>query len=294
MMLMLAVGAAALLAPMQDEQDTTVTVPQGTRLELEAHSGSITVRTWNRSAIQVSADPGSDRYRLTVEVRGGVARIGRDARRGRNRPDMSTDYRLTVPVWMDLELSSIEGDISVDNSQGKLSINTVEGGATVRGGRDFISVHSVEGDVTIDGARGRVEANSVDGGIFINNTDGEIFAETVDGDITMESVSSSDVEANTVDGNISYRGRVAPQGRYRLGSHDGDVTLEVPELSAVVSVSTFEGEFTSCGYPATVTRSGDREVPRTKRFRFTVGDGSGRVDLESFDGNIYLVKTGCR
>jgi DUF4097 and DUF4098 domain-containing protein YvlB len=292
MMLMLAVGAAALLAPMQNEQDTTVNVPQGTRLELDAHSGSITVRTWNRSAIQVSADPGSDRYRLSIEVVGGVARIGRDARRGRNHRDDETDYHLTVPVWMDLELSSVEGDISVDNSQGKLSINTVEGGATVRGGRDFISVHSVEGDVTIDGARGRVEANSVDGGIFINNTDGEIFAETVDGDITMESVSSSDVEANTVDGSISYRGRVAPQGRYRLGSHDGDVTLEVPELNAVVSVSTFEGEFTSCGYPATVTRSGDRA--KTKRFRFTVGNGGGRVDLESFDGNIYLVKTGCQ
>lgn len=290
MMLTLVVGAAALLAPMQ-EQDTTVTVPQGTRLELDAHSGSITVRTWNRNAIQVSADLGSDRYRVGVEVEGGVARIRRVANRGRSHPDFATDYRLTVPAWMDLELSSIEGDITVDNSQGKLSINSVEGGVSVRGGREFISVHSVEGDVTVEGARGRVEANTVDGGIMITNTDGAIFAETVDGDITMETVSSSDVEANTVDGNVSYRGRVVPEGRYRLGSHDGDITLEVPELSAVVSVSTFEGEFSTCGYPATVNNTGDRNK---KRFRFTVGSGGARVDLESFDGNIYLIKTGCQ
>lgn len=290
MMLTLVVGAAALLAPMQ--QDTTVTVPQGTRLELDAHSGSITIRTWNRNAIQVSADLGSERYRVGVEVEDGVARIRRVARRGMSHLDFATDYRLTVPVWMDLELSSIEGDVTVDNSQGKLSISSVEGGVSVRGGRDFISAHSVEGDVTVEGARGRVEANSVDGGIMISNTDGEIFAETVDGDIIMESVSSSDVEANTVDGNITYRGRVAPQGRYRLGSHDGDITLEVPELSAVVSVSTFEGEFSTCGYPATVTRSGEQS--NKKRFRFTVGNGGARVDLESFDGNVYLVKTGCQ
>ena len=289
-MLTLIVGAAALLAPVQ--QDTTVTVPQGTRLELDAHSGSIAVRTWNRNAIQVSADLGSERYRIGVEVEGGVARIRRVASRGRSHPDFATDYRLTVPVWMDLELSSIEGDITVDNSQGKLSINSVEGGVSVRGGRDFISVHSVEGDVTVEGARGRLEANTVDGGIMISNTDGEIFAETVDGDITMDAVSSSDVEANTVDGNISYRGRVTPQGRYRLGSHDGDITLEGPELSAVVSISTFEGEFSTCGYPATMTRSG--ESSNKKRFRFTVGSGGGRVDLESFDGNIYLIKTGCQ
>lgn len=289
MMLTLVVGAAALLAPQQ--QDTTVTVPQGTRLELDAHSGSIAVRTWNRNAIQVSADLGSDRYRIGVEVEDGVARVRRVASRGRGYPDFATDYRLTVPAWMDLELSSIEGDITVDNSQGKLSINSVEGGVSVRGGREFISVHSVEGDVTVEGARGRVEANTVDGGIMITNSDGEIFAETVDGDITMETVSSSDVEANTVDGNVSYRGRVVPQGRYRLGSHDGDITLEVPELSAVVSVSTFEGEFSTCGYPATINNAGDRSK---KRFRFTVGSGGARVDLESFDGNIYLVKTGCQ
>jgi DUF4097 and DUF4098 domain-containing protein YvlB len=292
MMLTLVVGAAALLAPMQLPQDTTVTVPQGTRLELDAHSGSISVRTWNRSAIQVSADLGSDRYRIGVEVEGGVARIRREARRGVSHPDLLTDYRLTVPVWMDLELSSVEGDITVDNSQGRLNLSTVEGGVRVRGGRDFVSIHSVEGDVVIDGTRGRLEANSVDGEILISNTEGEIFAETVDGDITMESITSSDVEANTVDGNISYRGRVVGQGRYRLGSHDGDITLEVPELNGVVSVSTFEGEFSSCGYPATVTGSGERSNKR--RFRFTVGSGGAQVDLESFDGNIYLVKTGCR
>lgn len=290
MMLTLVVGAAALLVPLQ--QDTTVPVPQGTRLELDAHAGSISVRTWNRNAIQVSADAGSERYRIGVEVAAGVARVRRVAQRGRNHLDLDTDYRLTVPVWMDLELSSVEGDITVDNSLGRLNLSTVEGGATVRGGREFISIHSVEGDVSIDGARGRVEANSVDGGIMISNTEGEIFAETVDGDITMEAAIASDVEANTVDGNITYRGRVAPRGRYRLGSHDGDITLEVPELNGVVSVSTFEGEFSSCGYPATATGSGERSNRR--RFRFTIGSGGAQVDLESFDGNIYLVKTGCQ
>jgi DUF4097 and DUF4098 domain-containing protein YvlB len=288
MLLTLVVGAA-LLTPMQ--QDTTVPVSQGTRLELDAHSSSISVRTWNRNAIQVSADLLSARDRIEVEVSGGVASIQRVNRHGEH-DDEATDYRLTVPTWMDLELSTVEGDIVVENSQGRVNANSVEGDVSVRGGKDFISIHSVEGEVTVDGARGRVEANTVDGGITISNTEGEIFAETVDGDITMESVRSSDAEANTVDGNISYRGHVAPQGRYRLGSHDGDITLEVPDLDAVVSVSTFEGEFSSCGYQATITRSNERSTQR--RFRFTVGNGGARVDLESFDGNIYLVKTGCQ
>jgi hypothetical protein len=60
----------------------------------------------------------------------------------------------------------------------------------------------------------------------------------------------------------------------------------------VVSISTFEGEFSSCGYTARMTNSGDRN--NRKQFRFTIGSGGARVDLESFDGNIYLVKTGCQ
>ncbi len=290
MLLTLAVGAAALLAPLQ--QDTTVTVSPGTRLELDAHDGSISVRTWNRNAIQVSADFQSGQGRVSVEVSGGVARVGRTSRRGYDHDDNSADYRLTVPAWMDLELSSIEGDITVENSQGRINANSVEGSVTVRGGRDFVSIHSVEGEITVEGTRGRLEANSVDGGIMITNVEGQIFAETVDGDITMENARTSEVEANTVDGNIAYRGRVAPGGRYRLSSHDGDITLDVPELSGTVSISTFEGDFMPCGFQATTTPG--RVRSNNRRFSITIGTGNTRVDLESFDGNIYLVKTGCQ
>ena len=30
-----------------------------------------------------------------------------------------------------------------------------------------------------------------------------------------------------------------------------------------------------------------------KRFRFTLGTGSARIDMESFDGTMYLRKPGC-
>ena len=285
MILTLAVGAAALLTPIQ--QDTTVPVPTGTRLELDSHAGDIVVRTWNRNAIQVSADL-TDRDRIAVEINGGVATIKRVSRR---MVHLSTDYRLTVPIWMDLELSSVNGNITVENSEGRVSANSVEGNVTVRGGREFVSVHTVEGEVLIGGVRGRLEANSVDGGIMINDVDGAIFAESVDGDITMEDVTSADVEANTVDGNISYRGSVTRQGRYRLGSHDGDIVLEVPDMSAEISVSTFEGELETCGFPAVTRPAEDRN---NRRLRFTIGGGGARIDLETFDGNIYVVKTGCR
>jgi len=282
----LAVGAL-LLTPIQ--QDTTVAVSPGTRLELSSHSGEIVVRTWNRNAIQVSADL-PYRERLEVEISRGVAEVRRSSHNGDD--DETIDYRLTVPTWMDLELATVEGDITVEGTQGKVTLTSVEGNVTVRGGKEFISVHSVEGDISVDGAIGRVEMNSVDGGITVTNVRGAVYAETVDGDITLDDIVSADVETNTVDGNILYRGNIDRNGRYRFDSHDGDITLEAPDINATLSVSTFDGEFQACGYQVTLT--GQKERTNRKRFRATVGNGGAQIDLESFDGNIYLVKPGCR
>lgn len=286
MLMTLMTGALLALAPMQ--QDTTVPVQPGTRLQLNAHQGEIIVRTWNRNAVQASADL-SSRDRLEVSVEGNVVRVRSASRRGAPRV---TDYRLTVPVWMDLELGTVSGDIRVDGTEGRVTATSVEGNVTVHGGREFVSIHSIEGEVEAIGIRGRLEVNSVDGNIVVGDVVGAIYAETVDGAITLDRVQSDNVEASTVDGDIIYRGPIARSGRYKLGSHDGNITLEVPEpLNATVSTSTFSGDFTTCGY--TVTLSGNGSYSK-RRFRFSLGDGSARIDLESFDGTIAINKPGCR
>lgn len=284
MILTLAVGAL-LLSPLQ--QDTTVAVSPGTRLELNSQEGEIVVRTWNRNAIAVSTDL-TGRDRIVVDVSGGVAEIRQPSRHRHE----AVDYRLTVPVWMELALGTVEGGITVEGTQGRLNLSSVEGNVTVRGGREFVSIQAVEGDVSVDGAIGRVEVNSVDGGIMLSDVRGAIYVQTVDGDITLTGVQSADAEASTVDGNILYRGPIESSGRYRLDSHDGDITLEAPQINATLSVSTFEGEFVACGYQVTLT--GRQQAEGKKRFRATIGSGDAKIDLETFDGNIYLVKPGCR
>jgi len=283
MFLTLAVGAATLLALPQ--QDTVVAVSPGTRLALHTHTGSITVQTWDRNAVQVAGD--GSRARLGVEVTGNLARI---VSRGRRGP-VETDYRITVPAWMDLELSTVDGDIRVTGLQAQAKLTSVEGDVILRGGRDFVAVHSVEGEVLVENVTGRVEVNSVEGAIRLLNVNGPVYAEAVDGDITMDGIQSADVGASTVDGQVVYRGTIQPRGRYRLGSHDGDVTLEVASLDAVIEVSTFAGGFEACGHQPVVTGNQGRN---RRRFQATVGNGSAQVDLESFDGTIHLVKPGCR
>ena len=90
-----------------------------------------------------------------------------------------------------------------------------------------------------------------------------------------------------MNGDVGYDGPIRNGGRYTLSSHNGDVTLAMPESSsATVSVSTFNGEFES-EFPVTL-----REARKGKRFSFTIGGGSAQVSLESFQGTVQLVRPG--
>ncbi len=66
------------------------------------------------------------------------------------------------------------------------------------------------------------------------------------------------------------------------------MTFSVPEGSGLtVSIATFDGSLHP-SFPVTL-RGGIGQLTE-----FTIGDGSARVELETFDGDIYLIRPGER
>jgi DUF4097 and DUF4098 domain-containing protein YvlB len=275
--------AVAMLALVQsDGTDTTIAVQRGQRLEMRAHTGEITVRSWERGAVRVRADlePGA---RLDIGQGTTVLSVGASGRRG---PPPSTDYELTVPAWMPVMLNGVNVSMHVAGVQAPISVETVDGDVDVTGGEGNVSLRSVQGAVTLTGGKGRLSVGSVNSDVVVRGASGEIRAETVNGEIRLERIESDEVDANTVNGDIIYDGGIRKNGSYRFATHNGDVTVTVPEgADAIVSVSSFEGDFES-SFPVTLRER------RGRRFNFTLGSGSARVDLESFQGTIRLVRPG--
>lgn len=281
MLLILATVASLGLA---QQTDTTVSVRQGQRLDFGNFSGTVTIKTWRQNRVRVRASHGS-RARIEVSTEGPTVSIESQGRHG----PTSVDYDIVVPVWMPIAVQgSPSSDVTIEGTEAEVSVETVEGSVHVVGGTGNITLHSVDGDVSLSEAKGHIELNSVDGGIEIRNCSGDIQAETVDGDVIMLGIESADVEANTVDGTIEYDGSIQDRGRYRLTTHSGDVSISVPEkTNATVAVSTFSGSI-DASFPLTMMGA----TPTRHRFNFTLGSGSARVDLESFDGTIRLRRPG--
>jgi DUF4097 and DUF4098 domain-containing protein YvlB len=272
-----------LLLALLQQIDSTVPVERGQRLEVSSYAGDITVTTWSRNAVRVQAEPGG---RTTVEIDRSATSVTVRTQ-GRRGPPSLVDLQITAPTWMALDLSGVNTDISVVGARGPVSVETVQGQVDVEGGAGLVSLQSVQGSVSLSGAKGRLEVNSVNEDVVVRGSSGEVTAVTVNGDITLSRVDATSVMANSVNGELDYDGTIRNSGRYALSTHNGDITITVPEGSnAAVSVATFNGDFAS-EFPVTLT-----ETRKGKRFSFTLGTGSAQMTLESFQGTIELVRPG--
>ncbi|MGH7580020.1 MAG: DUF4097 family beta strand repeat-containing protein [Gemmatimonadales bacterium] len=272
-----------LLLALLQQIDSTVPVERGQRLEINTYAGEIAVKTWNRNAVRVVADP--DR-RAVIEIDRSATQVSVRTQRQRGGPSM-VDLQVTAPAWMALDLSGVYTDVSIAGARGPISVETVQGEVDVEGGDGLVSLQSVQGSVSLRGAKGSIEVHSVNEDVGVSASSGEVTAETVNGDVTLSRVDGSGVTATSVNGDLDYDGPIRDGGRYAFSTHNGDITLTVAEgTNASVAVSTFNGEFASA-FPVTLT-----ETRKGKRFSFRLGSGSAQVTLESFQGTIELVRPG--
>jgi DUF4097 and DUF4098 domain-containing protein YvlB len=106
----------------------------------------------------------------------------------------------------------------------------------------------------------------------------------------LDGIESDDVRAETTSGGVFFDGTIVDGGRYTLSTHSGDVVVAMQEgVNGTFSVSTFSGNLDTA-FPVTVTGTRRRGRP----FSFTLGDGSARVELQSFSGDIELTRRGNR
>lgn len=271
--------AALAAAPVQAPSDTTIRVDRGTRLDVDNHRGEVVIAGWDRDAVRVRSDL-SSRQVLEVNTGGSVLRLRPRTIQGGPR---DADIVITVPRWMDVRVHGNQVDVDIRGTEAEVSVETVGGDVTVRGGAGLIAIRTVQGEIDVTGATGRVEVLSTNEDITLADIAGDIYVEGTNGDITLRGIRSTSTRVTTVNGDLAYDGTIRDNGRYVFSTHNGDVTLTVPaNVNATVSVGTYHGEFES-DFPVRLTGT-----TRDRSFTFTLGSGSARIELESFNGEIRL------
>lgn len=154
-----------------------------------------------------------------------------------------------------------------------------------------LSVSTVSGDVSGRGLRGDTEARSVSGDVDLTDVDARtVEAQSVSGSILLERVNAEVVGAETVSGDVEFSGEIRARGEYDLKTLSGDILMRIPRgAGAQVRGSTFSGDFIS-SFEITTRASG--RFMRRQRIDGTIGDGSARINVESFSGDVELRELG--
>ena len=226
------VSSSALVGVAQRSLKRTYPAGKNVRIELKNISGTITVESWNRDEIKLSAIFESPIAKLTPRATGEclVVDVMGD---NRGRGDVgSVNFKLQVPEEATVDLETRQGDISVTN---------------IRGG--LVRAHvSSEGDIVLTGiTAGQVIAQNTIGNIFFDgefSRSGSYQFKSGNGDITIRIPADSAfrVVASSQARNIAL-GQFWNENIKNLGGgrkFEGDVR----NGHATVTVSNFQGRIT--------------------------------------------------
>jgi DUF4097 and DUF4098 domain-containing protein YvlB len=186
----------------------------------------------------------------------------------------------------DIRVSVASADVAADRTRGALRVQTGSGNVDLRTASGDVRLASGSGDITVSGVDGsalRLETGS--GTITLR--DGKaptIHIETGSGDIDATTTAGDDLSFETGSGDVDVA-LGATFRALRISTGSGDVTLKVPPaIGAEVDLDTGSGDIDLGGLTLQV-----RKIERD-HVTGTIGDGKGRVSIETGSGNVRLQK----
>ena len=251
-----------------------VPVERGARLALSSLSGTLVIQGWERDMVRLERGEGSVR----TTSRSGTVRVVTD------RPRGPGSFHLQIPAWMAVTVDGINLDVTVGDVLAPIRVETVNGDIRVEGGREEIRLESVSGAVRLENGRGMIRLESVHGNLVGERLAGEVRAETTNGSVVLRDVELRELQAESVNGDLTWDGPVYAGGRYTLGTHNGSVRVRLPATTdAVVTTTTWHGDLRS-DFPVRTTPGAPGRT-----IQFTLGSGgSARIVLTTFQGGIVL------
>jgi DUF4097 and DUF4098 domain-containing protein YvlB len=284
----------------------TVKIGRNGGLDLQNVAGDITVTGGGGDEVKIDAvkrvrHPNEaegkallSEINIDVADRGGRVEVRTDYPRRRNWSG-GVDFTVSVPRDASVALRSVSGTVKVTNVNGELRAESVSGDIVTMTTKKLRWAKTVSGDVDVSEAEAdELSVGSVSGDVTVNRLKGSGFdAQTVSGDLRLTDVELDHATLRSVSGDIDYAGRLGRNGRFQFQSHSGDIRVTPADARGfAIEASTFSGDVRS-DYALTLQSSpGNSLAPgrRNRSVRGSFGDAGATLSLQSFSGDIVIVK----
>ena len=282
-----------------DRQTRTLAIGASGTMEINNLSGDVKVTAGSgrdagveiirhaRGRTDADARLGLERVKVDVQVTGSRAVVKSDYPNERQSPySVSIDIIVSAPAGTRLTINGVSGDILVSGIKGDLTVKTVSGDIVLSNVGAVSEAKTASGDLTITGAAtdGSLDVGTLNGDLRLQNVKARrLTAGTVSGDVVLTDVSAETVEMNTMSGDAVFSGTLAPNGRYEITAHSGDVRFTPAGATGfALTARSFNGDVSASMALQNESRS------RRQSLSGKVGDGSATVTLKTFSGDITV------
>lgn len=301
MLAILAVVSGLSLQGMQRVVQQSYVLPADGVVIVDSYRGMISVTVGDTENVEIrvlSVSPKEDEdaaRRALDTLRLRVEQTGRDIRIIATNPHetgvrldiielqkIELYFELVVPARCNLDLTTLDGGITVDSLAGNMKARTETGSIFFRQIEGNIVAVANSGDVVVSRCSGSVDLRSRQGDVRIGTVGGRAVLETVNGDIEVMSAYHT-VFAKVADGDISA-GFAQFAGPSFIRTAVGDVIAVLnPEENFSIKAHSRWGKIISELAPGTVSG----KVGRSR----LVGDyrgGGPQVEIEAPGGSVRL------
>ena len=265
--------------------DESCDVSGPVRVSVESMSGDIVV-LGGGSSVHVRGEIGDDVEGVELECDGGKVEITvlypDDMKRIK---DGDADLEITVPVGSEVRLEGLSTNQTVKGVTGRVVLETMSGDLVVEGNPAEVRAETMSGEIRITTGAGVVTAEAASGDIIIVGVTGSVRAETMSGNIKLEGSKLDEADLTVVSGSVTCNCDLAKDGRLSVEAVSGRVILDLPDsVDATFTLETFNGSIVST--IGGVERRPEKESRYSpgETLEFTMGSGSGSVDVSVFNG----------
>jgi len=285
--------ATALLAPAAwAAQDIDQSLQTGPRPDVEISNvaGSVKVTAWDQQVVKVTGriENDKDRFEMTGNDQRVVIKVRRDSAKYEGKDGAKLE--ISVPAGASLEVNTVSADVEVGGVKGAQRLESVSGNIVATVFDEQLDLRTISGDATIDGSGGkaRVFAESTSGDVRAKGIASEVEAASVSGDLFLELGSVPHGRFKTVSGDVNAELELAREGRLDVESISGDVELMFKQpVDAEFDIETHSGDIDNCFGPQSERKS---KYAPGRELRFTEGNGSGRVRVDTLSGDIDVCR----
>jgi DUF4097 and DUF4098 domain-containing protein YvlB len=279
----LALGLLPSLALGQSRvEERRAMAPDGT-VSVSNVAGDISVTTWGRDEVLLTADLGRHQKLEVTETSQGV-RFEVINIEGEDEYD-EADLEVVCPAGASIEVEGVSSDIDIEGSRGaSVTAESVSGDVTVAARVSRLELSSVSGDVEFEGAASRTSVESVSGDIDLQGLSGEVSISTVSGDAFLVAGSLSRGRFETVSGTLELELSAADGAKVTVQSMNGDVVLTLPEdQQAEFSAQSFSGDIDSAWGEVVHESFGPGS-----HLKQVTGTSGTVIRVESFSGDLRI------